>query len=94
MTQQQPESSTSNGGNKPVDEVRIGPVRAAIWANTNAEGETRHNVTVSKSYRDSEGNPKDTRSFGVSDLLPLAKAADVAHTKVMRLIAEQRGRSL
>ena len=60
-------SNTNTPRNKPVDEVRIGPVKAAVWANTNNDGQTRHSVTVSRSYQDAEGNWKDTTSFNASE---------------------------
>ena len=59
---------------KPVAEVRIGRVKAAIWSN-DTEGGTRHNVTFSRLYKDGE-EWKSTQSFGRNDLLVLAKVAD------------------
>ena len=38
---------------KPVAEVRIGRVKAAIWPNE-TEGRTRHTVTFSRLYKDGE----------------------------------------
>ena len=38
---------------KPIAEVRIGRVKAAIWPNK-TEGRTRHNVTFSRLYRDGD----------------------------------------
>ena len=61
---------------KPVAEVHIGRVQAAIWSNE-TEGRTRHNVTFSRLYRDGE-EWKRTQSFGHNDLLVLAKVADQA----------------
>ena len=39
-----------------------------------------HNVTVSRSYRDEDGEWQESSSFGEGDLLPLAKALDDAHS--------------
>ena len=72
---------TSN--TKPVDEVRIGAVKAAIWRNETDNG-SRYNVTFSRSYRDSEGNWKSTSSFGRDDLLVVAKVADWAHSRILK----------
>ena len=36
--------------NKPVHEIRLGSVRAAIWANITQNG-VRHSVTISRSYK-------------------------------------------
>jgi hypothetical protein len=65
--------------NQPVHAIRLRNVRAAIWANTLDSG-VYYNVTLSRSYRDQEGNWHTTESFGREDLLLLAKVADLAHT--------------
>ena len=63
---------------KPVHEVRIGPIKATIWENNAGEG-TRHNVTLSRLYK--EGNEwRSSESFGREDLLLIAKVADQAHS--------------
>lgn len=64
---------------KPVQEIRVGLVRAAIWENDTQNG-TRHNVTFSRLYRDSDGNWKDSSSFGRDDLPLLHKVSDRAHS--------------
>ena len=63
---------------KPVHEVRLGSVKAAIWENQTESG-TRFNVTVSRIYKDGE-QWKSTDSFGRDDLLLLGKVIDLAHT--------------
>ena len=69
---------------KPHDEVRFGIVKAAIWQNDVA-GNTRYNVTFSKSYRDADGQWKTTQSFGRDDLLVLFNVADRAHSRIFEL---------
>jgi hypothetical protein len=64
----------SDTKSKPIQEFRIGRVRAAIWQNVTEKG-MRYNVTFSKLYRDKEDNWKDTTSFGKEDLLLLAEVA-------------------
>ena len=71
---------------KPVAEIRIGRVKAAIWPNE-TEGRTRHNVTFSRLYKDGE-QWKTTQSFGSNDLLVLAKVADRAHSRIFELQQE------
>ena len=62
--------------NKPVHEIRLGSVRAAIWANITQNG-VRHSVTISRSYR--VGNDwKKTNSYGKEDLLVLEKITKLA----------------
>jgi hypothetical protein len=60
---------------KPISEVRIGTVKAAIWQNDTESG-ARYNVTFQRLYRGDEGTWQSTDSFGRDDLLVLAKVAD------------------
>ena len=73
---------------KPVAEVRIGRVKATVWANETKEGRTRYNVTFSRLYKDGE-EWKRTQSFGRNDLLVLAKVADPAHSRIFELQQEE-----
>ena len=61
---------------KPIDEVRIGRVKATIWKN-GTEDAPRYNVTFSRLYKDGD-KWQNTQSFGRTDLLTLAKVADLA----------------
>ena len=63
---------------KPVKEVRMGCIKAAVWENDTQNGK-RHNVTFVRLYKDGE-EWKDSQSFGRDDLPLLAKVADQAHT--------------
>ena len=63
---------------KPIHEIRIGSIKAAIWENQH-ENIIRHNVTVSRIYKDGE-EWKSTESFGRDDLPLLVKVTDQAHT--------------
>jgi hypothetical protein len=59
---------------KPIRDLRLSRVRAAIWQNATDKG-MRYSVTFSKLYLDKENNWKDTTSFGKHDLLLLAEVA-------------------
>ena len=63
---------------RPVHEIRMGRVRAAIWENETQNG-TRYNVSFSRLYRDGD-QWKDSSSFGRDDLPLVAKVADQVHT--------------
>ena len=63
---------------RPVHEVRLGAIKAAIWENQTQNG-VRYNVTLTRLYKD--GNDwKDSTSFGRDDLPLVAKVSDRAHT--------------
>ena len=72
---------------KPVDEIRIGRVKAAIWRNGTDE-QPRHNVTFERLYKEAD-QWKTTQSFGRNDLLVLAKVADQAHSRIFALPQEE-----
>ena len=69
--------------NKPVQEIRFGRLRAAIWENQTQEGGTVYNVTFSRLYKDGK-QWKDSTSFGRDDLLLIRKLADAAHTWILQ----------
>jgi len=67
---------------KPVHEIRIGRIRASIWANKTGQGATRHNVTVQRLFKDDSGW-KSSASFGREDLLLVRKVLDWAHSWIV-----------
>ena len=73
---------------KPVAEVRLGNIRAAIWRNESESGPW-FNVTFERSYREGK-EYRSSFGFGRDDLLTLAKAADLAHTRIFELQQENR----
>lgn len=64
--------------NKPIHEIRLGAIRAAIWQNEANHG-SRLSASFSRLYKDGE-EWKSTTSFGRDDLLLLSKVADHAHS--------------
>jgi hypothetical protein len=63
---------------KPVHEIRFGAIKASIWENQTESG-VRHNVTLSRLYRDGD-SWKRSETFGRDDLPLVIKVADLAHT--------------
>ena len=67
---------------KPVHELRLGRVKATIWANqiqTDTGPATRHNVRLTRLYKE-DNAWKETNSFGRDELPLIAKVADRAHS--------------
>ena len=63
---------------KPIHKIRLGRIRAAIWANQSPIGERWFNVTVSRLYK--EGDQwRDTATFRRDDLPVVAKVVDMAY---------------
>jgi len=72
---------------KPIHEVRLGHIKAAVWKNETEVG-VRFNVTLSRLYKDGD-SWKSTDSFGRDDLLLLAKVADNAHSWIFAQSQEE-----
>jgi hypothetical protein len=63
---------------RPAHEVRLGRIKAAIWANTTDQG-VRYGVTFTRLYKDQEsGEWRTSASFGRDDLLLVAKVSELA----------------
>lgn len=75
----EPQVSMQTQKQKPIHEVRLGRIKAAVWKNEGDNG-VRFNVTFSRSYKEDGGQWKSSDSFGRDDLLTVAKAADLAHS--------------
>ena len=67
---------------KPIHEIRMGRIKAAIWQNE-TDNIIRYNVTFGRLFKDGE-SWKQTESFGRDDLPVLAKVADQAHSFIFQ----------
>jgi hypothetical protein len=77
---------------KPVHEIRLGAIKAAIWKNETQTG-PRYSATLSRIYRDEKLKEwKRTESFGRDDLLVVAKVADLTHTWIHGQTREEQDR--
>lgn len=81
-------TSQNRSENRPVHTVRHGRIKATVWLNQTQRG-PMHNVTLTRSYQDEEGNWHDTQSFGFDELMTVAKAVFDAHT----FISNERAKS-
>ena len=62
---------------RPVHEIRLGRVKAAIWRNQSEYG-ARHNATFSRIFK-TEAGWEASSSFGRDDLPLVEKVAAMAH---------------
>ena len=65
--------------NQPAFKFRIGLVTATIWKN-----EGFYSVDFKRSYKDADGNWKNTESYAHADLLNISKCADRAENWIAR----------
>ena len=70
--------TADKGSNKPVHEVRLGRIKAAVWANTGESG-VWYSVVISRLYKEGDAW-KRSESFSRDDLPLVAKVADLVHT--------------
>ena len=69
-------------GDQPVQEIRLGDIRASIWANQTDEG-IRHNITFTRVYKIGR-RWQDSGSFGCNDLPIISQVADLAHKWILQ----------
>lgn len=74
--------------NKPEATIRDGNLKATIWRNEGERGPF-FNVTISKTYRDQNGELRDTHSLGSDDLLRASELTREVHHVVNKLYREQ-----
>lgn len=58
--------------NSPIETKRAGAVKATLWENQNDKNQIYHSVVISRTYRDDEGDWKETSQL-FTDHLPLAQ---------------------
>ena len=81
---------TSDKKNAPIFSEQLGSVRIAVWEATTDEDQVFHNTSITRSYKDKNGNWAESSSFnGIADLALIREGASLA----IRFIQE-RERSL
>ena len=68
--------------NTPVDTIRDGSLKATIWMNPKENG-TFYSVQITRSYTDEQGNWHETDSFSGSELLRVARLANIAYSEIL-----------
>jgi hypothetical protein len=68
----------------PVDKIRVGLITASIWQRTTDKG-SFYSVSFERRYKDATGQYQTSHNYDARDLLMLAKAADLAHTRILEL---------
>jgi hypothetical protein len=65
---------------RPVHEIRMGRIKAAIWRNENETG-TWFSITITRIYK-TESGWETSNSFSRDELPLVSKVADMAHSWV------------
>ncbi len=64
--------------NRPVKEFRSSNIRAVLWLNSSDSGDW-YSITISRSYKTSGGEWKETNQFNRDDLLIVSKLSELAY---------------
>lgn len=75
--------------NTPEDRLVDYPYKATIWRNEGEKG-PYFSVTLTRSFRDDNGNYQDTHSIQSKDLLRVSELARSAHHRVNELTRDLR----
>ena len=70
--------------NQPVNKINDGRITAAIWKNFGEKG-AFYSVTITRSFKDEQGNYKDTDSFSGTDLLIVGRLAVRAYDAIVEM---------
>lgn len=90
VPQEQQGQSGTGSRTPPAYECRIGRIKAVVWTNRTTEGEEWFSTTLTRSYKDSQGNWKSASSLGRDDLLVAAECLRAAFL----FIASRQGTNL
>lgn len=74
----------------PAHEVRLGKIRASIWANSHPAEGTWYSVSLTRRYRDKTGNWQSASSLGRDDLLVAGEALRQAYCWVVAQTQQDR----
>lgn len=69
--------------NQPAHEIRIGTIKAVIWANQVSNNGTMHNVVLARIYRDDAGQWHETQSLGRDDCLVAERVLSMAFSWIL-----------
>lgn len=73
----------------PAHKIRIYNLSAIIWRNSGENGPW-YSVQLKRSYKNGDGEWRDTDALGGDDLLLAAKLLDQAHTWITDTMAAER----
>ncbi len=82
-------SKESSGSNKPVQRLSLRGISASIFENTTDKGVAFHKVSITRTYREADGEFKTTNNFSRDDLPLVAELSRQAWLSIMKLESDQ-----
>jgi hypothetical protein len=76
--------------NPPRDTLRDGNLKASIWRNESSEKGSFYSASLSRTYKDQNGELRDTHSFAGNELLRVSELARKAYDRTQELRREDR----
>ncbi|MBO6559440.1 MAG: hypothetical protein JJ959_02840 [Nisaea sp.] len=86
------DNDNSTVTNKPADVIRDTNLKASIWRNESETGPF-YATTITRTYKDRDGEYRDTNSFVAGDLLKVAELARKAYERTNELSRDGRDQS-
>ena len=77
----------------PAHEIRIGRLRATLWQNHHDTQGTWYSITLTRSYKDGQGQWQSAGSFGRDDLLVVGELCRQAFHWIHRQYQQKNGRA-
>ncbi|MEO1009593.1 MAG: hypothetical protein AAFX79_13605 [Planctomycetota bacterium] len=84
---------TQTTNSKPAETIRDGAIKATIWRNQSRnEGANGpfYSVRFTRTYTDEQGQFHDSDSFSGTELLRVARLADIAYGTIVAMRAEDK----
>jgi hypothetical protein len=82
-----PAATSAAPSNRPVHTLRHRRLKVVIWRNDTKKG-PMFNVTIVRSYRDGNGEWKDSQSVGYDDLMNVAGLMHEAHAFISSVLTK------
>lgn len=79
--------TNEHSANPPRDVLRDGNLKSSIWRNEGEKGPF-YSATLSRTYTDHDGQPRDSNSFAGTDLLRLSELARKTYDRTQDLRRE------
>ena len=91
-SQQQQSPQQQNRGNKPVDTIRDGSLKVAIFKNQRENG-VSFSLEAGRVYTDQQGNFKEAKSFSSNESLRVARLFEKGYDRVEQFKTQQKQES-
>ena len=79
----------SSGSNKPVQRLTLRGISASIFENATDKGVPFHKVSITRTYREADGEFKSTNNFSRDDLPLVAELSRQAWLSIMKIESDQ-----